>query len=484
MKKFYITTAIDYVNARPHLGHAYEKVAADVIARWKRLEGREVFFLTGTDENAQKNVQAARAAGMPTKKFVDRMAGEFKKLCQVYHISFDRFIRTTEAGHVRVAQEVFRKIFENGDIYKGQYKGLYCEGCEAFYAESDLVNGKCPEHKKPVQEMEEENYFFRLGKYQKQVREHIQKGGFILPGTRKQEILNRLEEPLKDLSVSRLKVEWGIPVPADKEQKIYVWIDALLSYISGLEYPGKRYREFWPADLHVIGTGINWFHTVIWPAMLLSAGLPLPGQVFVHGYVTHHGEKMSKSLGNVVDPLELAKKYPADAIRYFLLRDIPFGEDGDFSEEALRQRINGELVSDLGNLVSRILTLRERSQVPLKGAPELEKKLDLRKIQGHMDALELHHALEEIFQFVRECNAYISQTEPWKKSGEELGEILYNLLEALRVIAILLSPFLPGTAEKIFQQLGVRPGKLKDARFRPFRGSPRKGEHLFERVAL
>ena len=450
----YITTAIDYVNAKPHIGHAYEKIVTDVIARWNRLKGEEVYFLTGTDENAQKNSQAAKAADVATQKFVDDMTAQFKELCTAYHISFDQFVRTTEKRHFRVAQEIFEKIHKKGDIYKGQYVGLYCEGCEAFYVEKDLVNGQCPEHKKPLKHLKEENYFFRLSKYRDQIQAHIKKG-FIFPKTRENEILRRLEEPLKDLSVSRHQVEWGIPVPFDKDHKIYVWFEALLSYISALDYPKGSYKKVWPANVHVVGVGINWFHTVIWPAMLLSAGLPLPKKVVVHGYVNIGGEKMSKSQGNVVDPLELVKRYPADTIRYFLIRDIPFGEDGDFSEAALKQRINGELVSDLGNLASRVLALAGKFSGTVKGKPVLDKKLQLKKIEQYMQALQLHRALGEVFAFVRECNKYINDTEPWKLNGAALGEVLYNLLESLRVIGILIGPFLPATAEELRTQLGV-----------------------------
>ncbi len=483
MGKFYITTAIDYVNAPPHLGHVYEKIAADVIARWKRLEGEDVFFLTGTDENAQKNVEAARKAGESVAEFVDRMAELFKELCRIYSISHDRFIRTTEKGHFAVAQKIFQKIFENGDIYKGKYRGLYCQGCEAFYTEKDLVDGKCPEHETKPRWIEEENYFFRLSEYREKVLEHIRKNPeFIQPVSRRNEILSRLKEPLRDLSVSRFKVEWGIPVPFDECHRIYVWKEALENYLSGLDYPGNKFQKFWPADIHMVGVGINWFHSVIWPAILISAGLPLPKKVFVHGYVNIGGKKMSKSRGAVVDPLELVERYPADAVRYFLIREIPFGEDGDFSEEALKARINGELLSDLGNLASRVLTLAERFQGKVEGEPELEKKLGLDKIRGFMDSIELHRALDGIFGFVRECNAYINEKEPWKLSGKELSNVMYNLLEGLRVLAILLGPFIPVTAEEMNKQIGVKPGLLKDARFGEWKGKARKGRHLFERV--
>jgi methionyl-tRNA synthetase len=481
--KFYITTAIDYVNAKPHLGHAYEKICSDVIARWHRARGEDVFFLTGTDENAQKNEQAAKKAGVGVRELVNRNAKSFIALCKALKITNDYFIRTTGKEHVRVSQEIFQKVYDSGDIYKGHYEGYYCTGCEAFLTEKDLVKGKCPEHGTEPEWLKEESYFFSMSKYQKKVEALLSKKGFILPDSRRAEILNRIkEEGLKDISVSRVNLSWGIPVPFDKKHKIYVWFDALINYVSALGFPNdKKYKKYWPADVHVIGKGINWFHTVIWPSMLLSAGLELPRHVFVHGYVNIAGRKMSKSLGTIVDPMELAKKYGADAVRYFLVRDIPFGGDGDFSEDALKARINGELLSDLGNLASRVLTLAERCN-SFKGIPELEAKLDFAKINKLMGNYELHSGLNEVWNFIRAVNKYINEKQPWKLTEKELENIVYNLLESLRVIAILTEPFIPETAGKINSQLGTKPGSFKDLKFGPFNGKPKKGEHLFKRV--
>ncbi len=482
-KKFYITTAIDYVNAKPHLGHAYEKICADVIARWHRLRGEEVFFLTGTDENAQKNEQAAKKAKSDIKSFVDKNAEKFKELCSVLNLSNDYFIRTTEKRHFRVAQEIFQKVYEKGDIYKGYYEGYYCTGCEAFLTEKDLVDGKCPEHGTRPDWIKEESYFFKMSKYREQIEKLLSKKGFILPDNRRVEMLNRVrEEGLKDLSVSRINLDWGIPVPFDKKHRIYVWFDALINYISALDYPdGEKYKKFWPADVHIIGKGINWFHTVIWPSMLMSAGIKLPDKVFVHGYVNIKGQKMSKSTGTIVDPIELVKKYGSDAVRYFLIRDIPFGGDGDFSEEALKARINGELLSDLGNLVSRVLTLASKCK-SFNGKPELDKKLNFDKIDKLMLNYELHIALNEIWNFIRSVNKYINEKEPWKLKGKELENIVYNLLESLRVIAILIEPFIPETSEKINKQLGIKKGNFKELKFRKINYRPKKGEHLFKKV--
>jgi len=482
--KFYITTAIDYVNSKPHLGHAYEKIIADVIVRWKRLSGEETYFLTGTDENAQKVDKAARKSGKSTQEFVDDVSKNFLDLCTLLNSSHDDFIRTTEQRHVKAAQKFFQELVDKGDIYKGTYKGLYCTGCETFYLEKDLTDGHCPIHKTKADVLEEESYFFKLSKYQKQLIELFDNNKqFVQPQSKYNEIRNRLKEPLRDLSVSRFNVEWGIPVPGDNNHKIYVWFEALMNYITALDYPdGDLYKKYWPADIHLIGVDISWFHSVIWPAMLFAHGLEPPKSVFVHGFITIDGEKMSKSRGAVIDPVELAKTYGTDQLRYFLIREIPLGEDGDFSEDALIRRINGELVSDLGNLVNRVLTIAEKFDGEIKGTKELEKQLDLKKITSLYNTLELHHAVDAIFAYIHSANKYISDTEPWKQEGDALGNTLYNLIEAIRIIAIVISPVLPETAERISDYIGVPLGSIDDCVFKPFTGTITKGPHLFEKI--
>jgi len=470
MKKFYITTAIDYVNGRPHIGHAYEKIIADVLARWHRIKGEDVFFLTGTDDNAQKNAEAAKEARKPIKQFVNDNAKIFQELCKVFNISNDYFIRTTEKRHIKFSQEIFSKSFKKGDIYKGKYEGYYCLGCEAFLTEKDLVDEKCPEHNKKPEWREEESYFFKLSKYKDKIISLVSSKDFIIPKDKKNEILARLKsEELKDLSVSRKNTEWGIITPIDKEHSIYVWYDALGNYVSALDYPkGKKFKKYWPADVHVIGKGINWFHSVIWPAILFSANITQPKRILVHGYLTVNGSKISKSLGNSIDPIELATKYPADSIRYVLLREVSLGDDGDFSEEALTSRHNNELANDLGNLVSRVLTLAEKnfskglkkSQVDKK----LFSKLNIKKIDSLMENFEINNALSEVWKFINECNKHINQEKPWEMKGKELEKHIYSLLESIRIISILLIPFLPETSNKIFSQLNQKPGKLKEAK--------------------
>jgi len=442
-KKFYITTAIDYVNAKPHIGHAYEKILADAIARWHRLIGENVFFLTGTDENAQKNEQAAKEANIPVKQFVDKNAQYFIELTKKLNISNDDFIRTTEKRHVDFAQKLFKKIYDKDDIYKGKYEGLYCIGCESFKTERDLVNGKCPEHNIEPKKISEDAYFFKLSKYQKQVLKLLE-NGLIIPESRANEIISRVkEEGLKDLCVSRTNLTWGIDSPIDKSFKIYVWVDALSNYISAL---GKKEKTLWPADIHTIGKGINWFHSVIWPAILLSAGYEVPKKIWVHGYLTANGQKISKSLGNVIDPIAIADKYSADSLRYFLLRKIPFSQDGDFSEIALVESHNHELADKLGNLISRVSTLAEKYGLKKSSSKHLDATHLARKVKEHLDNLELDKALAEIFAFIDKCNEYVQEKKPWETKDKS---VLYEVANAIKDAAILLSPFIPETSEKI-----------------------------------
>ena len=470
-KKFYVTTAIDYVNARPHIGHAYEKVLADAIARWNRLCGKEVFFLTGVDENAQKNVEAARKAGIEVKEFVDRNTGFFIELCKGLNLSHDDFIRTSAKEHSLVVQKIVKKIIDKGDIYKGEYSGLYCVGCESYYTEKDLVDGKCPEHNKAPELRKEEAYFFKLSKYKKELLKIIPE--YVIPESKKNEIISRVNEELTDICISRKGASWGIDFPNDPDYKIWVWIDALINYVSGLK---ENEDKYWPADLHVIGKGINWFHSVIWPAVLLSAEYPLPKKLLVHGYLNTKGQKMSKSLGNVIDPLVLLEKYSVDSIRYSLLKCSVF-EDTDYSEEILIERNNNELANKLGNLISRVSALGEKYGVE-KCENELVKKLKLKVIENHWDNYELDKALSEIFTFIDKCNEYVQEKKPWETHDKK---VLYELFDSIKVAAILLSPFIPETSEKIAEQVGFKidygnikkPLDIKEVK---------KGEILFKKI--
>jgi len=488
LKTFYITTAIVYPNSDPHIGFAYEQICSDVIARWHRLLGEEVFFLTGSDEHGAKIANAAQKAGKKPKEFVDEQVKKFLEIAKTLSLTHSRFIRTTDKDHEKLVQEIFQKIFDKGDIYKGTYSGLYCVECEAFYTEKDLVEGKCPIHKKPPQVLEEENYFFKLSKFEKQVLELLEKKALFLPKERVKELVNRIKENgLQDLSVSRPKtnVEWGIECPFDKKHVIYVWFEALLNYVSGAKTGKKNY---WPADLHIIGKEISWFHCVIWPAMLLSAGIELPKRVFAHGWLTVNGQKMSKSLGNVIDPKYLCAKYSTDVVRYMLVREIPFGSDGDFSESSLKTRNNNELANELGNLVNRTLTMIEKysaGKIPAgKTDSELQKQLHLEKIKLQMENLELHSALSELFSFISACNKFVNDKAPWKLQGKPLEEVLYSLADSLRIISILLSAFMPNTSEKINVQLGVKAGLLKECGFSLLKAGTKtkREEILFKKI--
>ena len=463
-KKFYITTAIDYVNAPPHLGHALEKIQTDAIARYHRILGDEVLFLTGTDENSLKNVQAARDEKISVKELVDRNAKIFYGLKDVLNLSFDDFIRTTEERHIKGVQKLWLACKK--DIYKKKYQGLYCVGCEEFYKDSELANGLCPEHKTKPELVEEENYFFKLSKYQKELKRIIETGELkIIPETRKNEVLSFIEKGLEDICISR-SIErahgWGIQVPGDSSQIIWVWMDALSNYINAVGYAPdkKKFKEYWPADIHVIGKGISRFHCIYWPAFLLSANLPLPKKIFIHGYLTVGGQKMSKSLGNVIEPFELVKKYGTDAVRYFLLREIPPFEDGDFTYEKFEKRYNSDLASGLGNLVARVINLVTKSKIQ-----NLESKIAIKnsKLKGEinktwnnwenaLDEFKFNEALKVIWDLISFCDKFIEEEKPWQKS-EKQQTAISNLQIAILNIAEMLKPFLPQTSGKILKQL-------------------------------
>ena len=444
-KKFYITTAIDYVNAEPHIGHAYQKIVADALARWHRLKGEDVFFLTGTDEYGKKVQRSAEKAGKTPKSFVNEVYKKFKQAWKALNINYNRFIRTTDSDHHKVVQDIIKKCNENGDIYKGEYEGLYCVGCERYYTEKDCPDLICPIHKKPLEKLKEESYFFKLSKYQKFLLKLYKSPDFVLPKERKNEVESRVKQGLKDLSISRTSFDWGIPFPLDKKHIVYVWFDALLNYYTATRKKGKE--KFWPANLHLLGKDNAWFHAVYWPAILKSAGIEIPKTVFVHGFLSFNGQKISKSLGNVISPKTLVEKYGSDTVRYFCLRQFPFatGEDGDFSEKALIERHNNELANKLGNLVSRVSALAEKYGIE-KTPNKLLKKLKLNEIEKSIENYELDKALNEIFAFIDGCNEYVDEKKLWETKDKK---VLYELVESIREIAKLLSPFIPESAEKI-----------------------------------
>jgi methionyl-tRNA synthetase len=492
---FYITTAIDYPNARPHLGHAYEKIIADALARWHRQLGEDVYFLTGTDEHGQKIEKAAAASGVKPRQFVNDMVVHFQELLKKLNISNTDFIRTSEPRHVKVCRTIWQNALDKGLIYKGTYEGLYCVGCEAFYTEKDLVNGLCPAHQKAPEKVSEESYFFKLSQYQSEIIKLLESETWFLPESRRQEILNRVKEGLKDLSVSRKTLKWGIALPNDKAHVIYVWFDALLNYVSALRYPdGSKYKKYWPASVQIIGKDIAWFHAVIWPAILHAAGIPLPKHVFTHGWINVSGQKLSKSTGTVIEPIALVDTYSADALRLFLLREIPSGADGDFSEEALIARANADLGDTLGNLLQRTSVLIHKhfaGQIPKPGRFTTEDKAlveHANKVFADADALmqkfDWHRAAETIWNFLHACNKYVNDAAPWTiQDQQRLATVLYVLVECLRIASILAWPFIPDSAEKIAAQLGQKLGKFKHAKFkRSTKGTLAQPEILFKKI--
>ncbi|RMD66848.1 methionine--tRNA ligase [Candidatus Pacearchaeota archaeon] len=445
--KFYVTTAIDYVNAEPHIGHAYQKIAADVLARWHRLLGKDVYFLTGTDEHGKKVQRAAEAQGKTPKEFVDEISEKFKEAWEMLNIKPDRFIRTTDPDHEKVVKEFILKCNENGDIYKGKYEGLYCVDCEAYYTEKDAPNLECPVHKRPLEKLSEESYFFRLSKYRDFLLELYEKHPeFVLPEKRRNEVIKRVQEGLKDFSITRTSFDWGIEFPLDKSHVVYVWFDALINYYTATRANGLE--KFWPADAHLLGKDNTWFHCVYWPAMLKSAGIELPKTVFNHGFLSFNGQKISKSLGNAISIKTLVEKYGADSIRYFVLRQIPFasGDDGDFSEKALVERHNNELADKLGNLVLRVSALVEKYGIEKTEVKELNTSQMLQKVSQHMERFEFDKALADIFFIVDLANEFVQKEKPWETQSKE---VLYEALHAIRDVAILLSPFIPEACEKI-----------------------------------
>lgn len=503
--KFYITTPIYYPSANFHIGHCYTTIIADAIARYKRLTGYDVFYLTGTDEHGLKIQKKAEEAGVTPQEYVDEIVGNAKDLWKSLNISYDKFIRTTDKEHVECVQKIFKKLYDQGDIYKGEYKGLYCTPCESFWTETQLVDGKCPDCGRDVNEVSEEAYFFRLSKYQDRlIKFYDEHPTFIEPESRKNEMLNNFIKPgLDDLCVSRTTFNWGVPVTFDDKHVVYVWIDALSNYISALGYlsdDDTLFKKYWPANLHIVGKEIVRFHTIIWPIMLMALDLPLPEKVFGHGWLVINGGKISKSLGNYKDPREYIDSYGVDAVRYFVLREVPFGSDGSFSEEALINRTNGDLANVLGNLVNRTIGMANKYFDGVINNTFVNEEIDNNLINeatqlysvvdGYMENLEVSKAITCIFDLLRNCNKYIDETMPWILAKDEakkdrLATVLYNLIECIRISTVLLQAFIPDTCKKIFEQINTNNISYDSvSKFGGYESNTKvnKAEVLFQRI--